>query len=308
LLVIGFVGFPGSGKTEAALISQVEGFFPVAMGDAVRSYMCERDIELTERNVGEIANKLRAERGTDAIAKMCIPVVRALSSKKKVVIDGIRGIAEVNAYRAEFKNDFKLIAISASSQIRFERVRGRSRSDDVSSFSCFEEKDARELTWGLKEAINAAEFNISNEGTLEELRFSVSNVLKQMSRAAQLTGVNISIKTPIYETEDQEKVESAIRNIFPDAILGRSESCILGTSTTLETFASLLKVQRIRTAAKTELTKRLTSSSFEFILNKQVALVGKVNFSQDLLGPIFVRVLASLPDTIIDAVTDESVA
>jgi predicted RNA binding protein with dsRBD fold (UPF0201 family)/dephospho-CoA kinase len=306
LLVIGFVGFPGSGKSEATVIAQAEGFFPIAMGDAVRSYMRERGIELSEKNVGIIANKLRSERGMDAIAKMCIPEVRALSSQK-VVIDGIRGIAEVNAYRGEFKSDFKLIAISVSPKVRFERVKGRNRSDDARSFECFEEKDARELAWGLKDALGAAEFCISNEGTLEEFRSAVSAILGRLVRLALTNDVNISIQTPIYETEAQEKVERAIRNIFPDAVLERSENYIKGTSRTLDTFATLLKVQRIRVTAKAELTKGLTFDSFEFTLNKQVALVGKVNFSRDLLGPIFVRVLAPLPDKLIDAITDESV-
>ena len=58
--------------------------------------MRERGIELSEKNVGAIANELRALRGMDAIAQMCIPAVRALPSQK-VVIDGLRGVAEVDA-------------------------------------------------------------------------------------------------------------------------------------------------------------------------------------------------------------------
>jgi dephospho-CoA kinase len=97
LLVIGFVGFPGSGKSEATAIAQARGFVSVAMGDAVRSHLHKSRVQLTEKNVGTIANKLRADHGMDAIAKMCIPVVRGLIAQK-VVIDGIRGIAEVNAF------------------------------------------------------------------------------------------------------------------------------------------------------------------------------------------------------------------
>jgi len=305
LLVIGFVGFPGSGKSEAAAIAQAEGFFPVAMGDAVRSHMRKRGIELSEKNVGTIANKLRAEHGMDAIAKMCVPAVRSLTSQK-VVIDGLRGIAEVNAYRREFKRDFKLIAISAGPEVRFERVKGRSRRDDARSFERFEEKDERELAWGLEEALGAAEYSIQNEGTLEELRSAVSSLLERLVQSAPRNNVKISIQTPIYETEAQEKVERAIRNIFPDAALERANNYITGRSSTLETFATLLKVQRIRATAKAELMKGLTFDSFEFTLNKQVALVGKVNFSQDPMGPIFVRVVAPLPEKLIDAITNES--
>jgi len=139
LLIIGFVGFPGSGKSEATAVAQARGFVVVAMGDAVRSYMRERGIELSEKNVGAIANELRALRGMDAIAQMCIPAVRALPSQK-VVIDGLRGVAEVDAYRREFNNNFKLIAIAASPEARFERVKSRSRPDDALSFRALKKK------------------------------------------------------------------------------------------------------------------------------------------------------------------------
>ncbi|MGZ7124221.1 MAG: AAA family ATPase [Halobacteriota archaeon] len=305
LLVIGFVGFPGSGKSEAAAIAQTEGFFPVAMGDAVRSHMQRSCIQLSEKNVGTIANKLRADHGMDVIAKMCIPEVRSLISQK-VVIDGIRGIAEVNAFKKEFKGDFKLIAITAGPEVRFERVKGRSRPDDARSLRHFEEKDERELAWGLEEALEAAEYSIENEGSLEELNSKVSSLLERLIQQASKNNITISIGTPIHETEVQEKVERAILNIFPDAALERVDNFIKGTSGTLETFSSLLHKQRIRTTAKTELMKGLTLNSFEFSLNKQVALVGKVNFSQDPLGPIFVRVVTPSPEKLIDTITNES--
>jgi predicted RNA binding protein with dsRBD fold (UPF0201 family)/dephospho-CoA kinase len=306
LLIIGFVGFPGSGKSEAADAAQACGFVPVAMGDAVRSYLRERGIELSEKNVGAVANELRAQRGMDVIAQMCIPAVRALTSQK-VVIDGLRGIAEVDAYRREFNNAFKLIAIAASQEVRFERVKSRRRLDDALNFRDFEEKDERELAWGLKEAMSTADCFISNDGSLEELKWSVSDVIERLSSGVSSSGIEIIVRTPLHETEAQDKVERAIRNVFPDAALERSNNLIAGTSHTLETFARLLRVQKIRSAANVELKKQVSSNSFEFKLNKQAAYVGKVNFGKDPLGPIFVRVVASSPDKVIEAITDECI-
>jgi predicted RNA binding protein with dsRBD fold (UPF0201 family) len=235
---------------------------------------------------------------------MCIPVVHGLTAQK-VVIDGIRGLAEVNAFKEEFKGDFKLISITAGPMVRFERVKGRSRPDDALNLERFEEKDERELAWGLEEALEAAEYSIQNEGTLEELSSNVSSLLEQLVQQSKKNNVTISIRTPIYETEIQEKVERAILNIFPDAALERVDNFIVGTSSTLETFSTLLHMQRIRATAKNELMKGLAFDSFEFYLNKQVAMVGKVNFSQDPLGPIFVRVTTPLPEKFIDIITNE---
>lgn len=305
MLVIGFLGFPGSGKSEATSIAVAKGFLPVVMGDAVRSLMREQGIELSEKNVGITANQLREKHGMDAIAKMCIPTVRSLSPQN-VVIDGLRGIAEVAAFYKELTNDFIVIAISARSETRFQRVRARGRPDDASSLEQFKEKDERELAWGLDAALAAANYCVQNDGRLNEFKTAVSDLLERLVRTTSESDVKISIETRIYKTESQEKVECAIRNIFPDAVLTRSGDCINGKSSTLETFATLLRAQRIRATAKTELMKGLASDSFRFALNKQVALIGKVNFSQDSLGPIFVQVEARAPSELIDAITDQN--
>jgi predicted RNA binding protein with dsRBD fold (UPF0201 family) len=170
----------------------------------------------------------------------------------------------------------------------------------------FKEKDERELAWGLDAALAAANYCVQNDGRLNEFKTAVSDLLERLVRTTSESDVKISIETRIYKTESQEKVECAIRNIFPDAVLTRSGDCINGKSSTLETFATLLRAQRIRATAKTELMKGLASDSFRFALNKQVALIGKVNFSQDSLGPIFVQVEARAPSELIDAITDQN--
>jgi len=304
LLVLGFAGFPGSGKSEATAIAHAQGFRVIAMGDMVRTYMRQRGIGLSEHNVGHVATTLRRQRGMDIIAKMCIPAIYANPSEK-VVIDGIRGIAEVNAYKKEFNDRFKLIAIAASSDARFERVRNRSRSDDTPDFESFRQKDDRELAWGLKEALDSADVCISNEGTLQEFNSAVRRVLERLV-AGMKSAIEIRIWTPIHETEWVSKVEAAVLSVFPDAALQRSDRLITGTSTSLETFAKLLKSQRIRSTARTELLKGLASTSFEFSLNKQVATIGKVNFGPGPLGSIHVKVVTRSPEDVINEITNTS--
>ena len=304
MLVLGFAGFPGSGKSEATAIAQAQGFRVIAMGDVVRTYMRQQGLELSEHSVGLVATNLRRERGMDIIAKMCIPAIYAFHSEK-VVIDGIRGIAEVNAYKKEFNDQFKLIAISASSEARFGRVRNRSRSDDTLDFESFRQKDDRELAWGLKEALDSADFCISNKGTLQEFNSAVRRVLEGLIASMKSTIV-ISIWTPIYETESVSKVEAAVLSVFPDAALQRSNRLITGTSNSLETFAKLLKSQLIRSTARMELLKGLAPMSFEFSLNKQVAIIGKVNFGPGPLGSIHVKVVTQSPEDVINEITNTS--
>ena len=307
LKVIGFVGMPASGKSEAATVAREMGIPVVVMGDIVRAHMHTMGVKINEKNVGLTANKLREEHGMDAIAKMCIPIIKSQKSNV-VVIDGIRGYAEVVAYKNEFDENFKVIAIEASPELRYERAKKRARSDDVVDYTSFKTKDDRELSWGLAEALNNADIRVLNEGPLEVLRSLISDILvKQFSAEHCFTKTNINVKTPLHPTESKDKVEMAIRNIFPDIRLDQTNDCIKGVSNSIKTFGALLKSQRIRSAARMELLKRLSSCSFEFILNKQVAFMGKVNFSKDPLGPIYVTGQTTAPESVLDSIAPEIV-
>ena len=89
-----------------------------------------------------------------------------------VLIDGIRGDAEVTLFRREFPG-FLLIRIDSSFETRLARIRARGRSDDFSSAGELRTRDERELGWGLGTALNDADVHISNEGTLADFSAAV---------------------------------------------------------------------------------------------------------------------------------------
>ncbi|MHC1604415.1 MAG: RNA-binding domain-containing protein [Candidatus Methanofastidiosia archaeon] len=106
--------------------------------------------------------------------------------------------------------------------------------------------------------------------------------------------MRIEIKTTIYPTEDEEKIMSALKNIFPKIGFNRKENTVMGFSNNLEDLAvlkELIAKQGIRDTARHVLKENKTKNTITFSLNKQVATVGKVNFSNDCpMGPIRVRV------------------
>ncbi len=304
MLVIGFVGFPGSGKSEATAIAHTHGFDVVSMGDMVRDYMRNHDIELSEQNVGATANALRDQRGMDAVARMSSPAIRS-SKSANVVVDGIRGIAEVKTFKKEFGDQFKLIGIVSSPKTRFERVCNRNRLDDARDLDAFKQKDSRELAWGLKEALAAADYCIPNEGGIDEFWSAVTDLLTHLVDTSAYTA-SVTICAPVHETESTDRVATAIHNIFPDAVLECSNGTLTGKSSSLETFALQLKQQRIRSTAKEEFLQRATATSFKFSLNKQAAFVKKVNFGSGPLGSIYVKVVTSSSEQLIHTITDLS--
>lgn len=119
--------------------------------------------------------------------------------------------------------------------------------------------------------------------------------------------LDISIRTPCYATEDREAVVRAIRNLFPDAeIQGDVE--IVAVSTSLETFSELLKRHKIRDAARTVMRRGLRGCTTHFRLNKQVAAVGKVSFSEErhALGDIDVTIKADDIESTIDSIAPDT--
>ena len=179
--VIGLVGKQASGKTVVASELTDDETERIRMGDIVWDEVKRRGLELNGENAGRIANELRKNEGMDAIAKRCIPLIREKGEEgKTVIVDGIRGITEVNKFREEFKEDFYLVAVEASQKTRYERIKERKREDDVESFDDFKKKEQRELNWGLEEAINSADCRITNEGTIDDLTERVSKSFNEI--------------------------------------------------------------------------------------------------------------------------------
>ena len=173
--VIGVVGMPASGKGEFARIAAGTGIPVIVMGDMIRKAVKDAGLEPTDANFGATATRLRAERGMDAIGQLCVPEVRRQESPL-VLIDGIRGDAEVNLFRREFPR-FTLIRIESSFENRLSRLAARGRTDDFKTAAELENRDERELGWGLGKALVQADMCMENNGTLGEFSADVHELL-----------------------------------------------------------------------------------------------------------------------------------
>ncbi|MHC1566563.1 MAG: AAA family ATPase [Candidatus Syntropharchaeia archaeon] len=177
--IIAFVGLPGSGKTEASRVARELGIPVVVMGDVVREETRRRRLPLTDENVGGVGDDLRKKEGLDVIAKRCIPKIRKLSGEI-VVIEGIRGISEVECFKKEFGSNFELIHIHSPVEMRYERIRSRKRPDDDIDFEAFKRRDERELGWGMDKAIHAASKTVMNDCSLDEFRRRIRDILSSI--------------------------------------------------------------------------------------------------------------------------------
>jgi dephospho-CoA kinase len=74
------------------------------------------------------------------------------------------------------------MAVHASPETRFNRLYRRRRSDDPTDWAVFHERDARELSVGLGNAIAMAEYLIINEDERERTRTKVREALRRIEK------------------------------------------------------------------------------------------------------------------------------
>ena len=177
-LIIGLVGMPGAGKSLVVETAQEDGYAVVVMGDVIREETQKRGLELNPKNIGKVMLELRKTGGNSVIAEKCIPKILRQESSK-VIVDGLRSLHEADAFKAHFAK-FSLMAVHASPETRFNRLYRRCRSDDPDGWEVFHERDARELSVGLGDAIVMAEYLVINENNRESTRAKVREALRRV--------------------------------------------------------------------------------------------------------------------------------
>ena len=177
-LVVGLAGMPGSGKSLALNVATESSYDIVVMGNIIREEAKRRNLEPSPENIGKIMLELRQAEGSSVIAKRCIPRIENAKGQR-IFVDGIRSLAEAEELKKHFP-EFTLIAIHSSPETRFKRLNRRQRSDDPNDQKIFNERDNRELSVGLGNAIAMAEHMIINEEDPQTAKEMIREALKKV--------------------------------------------------------------------------------------------------------------------------------
>jgi dephospho-CoA kinase len=181
-ILLCFTGMPGSGKTTAAEIMKKKGYRVVEMSTGALELMKKEGIEVTNTSIRRFCTELREKEGNDVFGRLTAQLVSEM--KGKVAIFGVRGIREVNYFKLKLKDrDVYLIALIIPQRLRFRRIKSkdRKRKDETRTWEEFVQRDKIETGWGLKEAIDNADFIISNCGTKSDLSGSITELMQKIN-------------------------------------------------------------------------------------------------------------------------------
>ena len=129
--------------------------------------------------------------------------------------------------------------------------------------------------------------------------------------------VTVFVETQINPTENEESVKAAVNNFLDNAtitikpsIKGSSLTAVAKGQDSLFKLRNLLHNDRIRDASRRLLFKSIRGNMISFYLNKQVAFVGHISFSEESsespLGPIRVNIETDDPEQLIDWLAEKS--
>ncbi len=186
-MIIGLTGTKASGKGAVADILKERGFTYSSTSDRVREEAVSRGIpNYTIKELQEIGNEIREKFGEAELVKRTFA---KLKDEKNIVIDGIRNPGEIKELK---KHNATIIAVDAPLKTRFARLIKRARASDPKDWQGFLEMDKRDKGEGEKNSgqqvsvcISLADYKIENNGTIEELRAKIENILTKINKKVE---------------------------------------------------------------------------------------------------------------------------
>ncbi len=176
-IIIGFAGLPGSGKSTAIEAIKNLGIV-ITMGDVIRNEARLRNLDPIDENLGKIGKELRRKYGPEIIALKCLDLIKN-TPESIIFIDGLRSMSEVAVFKKDFQS-FPIIAIVMDETERKKRMMNRGRSDDAKNIQEIIERDKREIAYGSQDVLDNAEYKISNDSTMDDLKKKTKKIVLEI--------------------------------------------------------------------------------------------------------------------------------
>ncbi len=180
-MILGLTGRNASGKGEAAKFLKSKGFSYYSLSDVIREEIKGRGLELTRENLIATGRELRSRFGNGYLSEQ---ILERIDSNKNYVVDSIRHPDEVEVFRR--LPDFYLLAITATPEVRFARIKKRGRESDPTDLEEFIRLEQREAVRKTDEGQDldatgvTADFTLENNDNLTNLQDRVGALIRRL--------------------------------------------------------------------------------------------------------------------------------
>ena len=177
--IVAIVGMCGSGKSVASDILVERGWKKVYFGGVTMEKLKEEGLDVTPANEKMMRERLRAELGMGAYAKILLPRIKEYAEAGDTVLDGLYSWDELKILREELGDRITVVAIVTDRKLRYERLSVR----EVRPFNNEEAlyRDITEIENIAKAGpIAHADYYILNNGTVEEYVVRLEEILNSI--------------------------------------------------------------------------------------------------------------------------------
>ena len=179
--IIGITGTLGAGKgTVVEYLKEKYGFVHFSVRDFLKEEVLRRGMELNRDSLTQVANELRAAHSPSYVTD-CL-YERAVQQTHDAVIESIRTPGEIDSLQA--KSSFRLWAVDADPEIRYQRAVLRNSETDHVTYETFLANEKREMTstdpnkQNLSVCIARADVVLQNNDDRETLYREVDRIMQ----------------------------------------------------------------------------------------------------------------------------------
>jgi dephospho-CoA kinase len=178
--VVALVGMAGSGKSEVARIFEKNGYARIRFGDITDEEVKKRGLELNEANERLVREQLRQEHGMAVYAKLNLPRIDEALRKSNVIIDGLYSWEEFILLKEYYGDKLSLVAVFSSPKTRSIRLATRKIRPLTTKEAADRDKNEIEIIH-KGGPIALADFTITNESSLKELKKQTQRIIERLS-------------------------------------------------------------------------------------------------------------------------------
>lgn len=167
--VVAVVGMCGSGKSEITNMFIQDGYKKIYFGDVTLREVKRNGLEVNEKNEKVTRERLRADLGKAAYAKILLPDITEAMKETDVVLDGMYSWSEYKYLKDNLDTELVILAVVTNRSVRQARLKNRPiRPLDKESAEARDIAEIENIEKGGPIAF--ADYYIMNNDSLEHLR------------------------------------------------------------------------------------------------------------------------------------------
>ena len=225
-MIIILTGLARSGKSFSASYLKSRGFNSLVFSGILAKECEKKGLKPTKMNLSLVGDELRKKLGMGALGRLILKKIK--SDKEDYILDGSRSVEEIEEIKKRYPNA-KLVFIDALPDIRFSR-RNEKDPKDKKTFFSRDEIDIKNK--GLGKVINMADIRVENNGSAEELKKKLNELVKNLRDEEKYSSLGVKIGIEIHQRLNTHKLfcecDSEQKVKLPSMIVKRKLSSSVG--------------------------------------------------------------------------------